>query len=158
MKALLSDLKVAVSQRGTRTLVVVFVFLVSGVAIAKTRPDINHQLRSAIAKAQRTKPTAKRLEAAERLVALTDERDCSAVTTETIHSLVSLLDIDDDGVRMWVAAALGDIGPRASEAIPKLLSILSVSDCMIWDHSSAATIPIALRKMGRVAPVRNCNH
>jgi hypothetical protein len=133
-------------------------FLFSGTALAESRPDLNHQLRSRIAKVRRAKTTAERLDAAERLVALTDGRDCSAVTNETIHSLVSLLDIEDDGVRMWVAAALGDVGPRASEAIPKLLSILSVSDCMIWDHSSAATIPIALKRMGVDPPSRNCIH
>ena len=131
-------------------------FLLSGVALAKTPPDINHQLRSTIAKVRRAKTTAERLDAAERLVALTDDRDCSAITNETIHSLVSLLDIEDDGVRMWVAAALGDIGPRASEAIPKLLSILSVSACMVADRGSAATIPIALTKMGETPPQINC--
>ena len=144
---------------GTHQIMILFTvlaFLLSGMALAKTQPDINHQLRSTIAKVRRAKTTAERLDAAERLVALTDERDCSAVTNETIHSLVSLLDIEDDGVRMWVAAALGDIGPRASEAIPKLLGILSVSACMVADRGSEATIPIALTKMGVTPPPINC--
>jgi hypothetical protein len=126
--------------------------------MAKTKPDINHQLRSAITKVQRAKTPIAKYDAAVRLAALTDERDCSGVTDETIHSLVSLLDIEDDGVQMWVAAVLGDIGPRAKEAIPKLVSILAVSNCMTWDQSSAATIPIALTRMGITPPRRNCQH
>lgn len=137
-------------------LFVVLAFLLPSVALAKTRPEINHQLRSAIARVRRAKTLPEKLDAAERLVALTDERDCSAVTDETIHSLASLLDIEDDGVRMWVAGALGDIGPRASEAVPKLLSILSVSACTVADRGSLATIPKALTKMGVTPPAINC--
>ena len=119
--------------------------------------NINAQLLDAIAKVRKAKTPAARYKAAERLGAITYEKDCSSVDDKTIQALISLLDIEDDGVRMWVASDLGDIGPRAKAAVPKLISILSVSDCMTWDHSSAATIPIALRKMGVDPPVRNCN-
>jgi len=130
--------------------------LLPGEARARAKSDVNQQLKSAIAKVRRAKTPIGRLDRAERLLALTYERDCSAVTDETILSLVSLLDIDDDGVQMWVAAVLGVIGPRAKIAVPKLLSILAVSDCQMWDLSSAATIPIALKSMGITPPPRNC--
>jgi hypothetical protein len=128
------------------------------VARASTSHDINQQLRSAIAKVRKGKTPADRRNAAERLASVTDERDCAAVTDETIHSVVSLLDIEDDIVQMWVAAALGDIGPRAKASVPKLLSILAVSDCKMWDISSAASIPVALKKMGVTPPPRNCHY
>jgi hypothetical protein len=118
--------------------------------------NIDQQLRIAVAKVRRTKSVVRRLDAAEHLAELTVNCDCGSVTDATIHSLVSLLDIDDDGVRMWVAAALGDFGGRAKEAIPKLLSIYSVSACEIHDRGSPATIPFALAKMGVTAPSPNC--
>lgn len=127
------------------------------VGSAKTKQEINKQLLDAIAKVRNARTPAARYKAAQRLGAITYERDCSDVDDKTIQALISLLDIEDDGVRMWVASDLGDIGPRAKAAIPKLISILSVSDCMAWDHSSAATIPIALKRMGVDPPSRNCN-
>ena len=126
------------------------------VARASTNHDINQQLRSAVLTVRRMKTLASRRSAAEHLAAVTNERDCRTVNAETIRSVVSLLDINDDIVQMWVAASLGDIGPRAKIAVPKLLSILSVSDCKMWDLSSAASIPVALKKMGEIPPPRNC--
>jgi hypothetical protein len=125
-------------------------------ARASTNHDINQQLKSAVLTVRRMKTVASRRNAAERLAAVTNERDCRAVSAETIRSVVSLLDINDDIVQMWVAATLGDIGPRAKIAVPKLLSILAVSDCKMWDLSSASSIPVALRKMGEIPPPRNC--
>jgi hypothetical protein len=125
---------------------------------AKAIEDINAQLLVAIAKVRKAKTPAARYRAAESLGAITYEKDCSGVDDKTIQALIFLLDIEDDGVRMWVASDLGDIGPRAKTAGPKLISILSVSECMLWDHSSAATIPIALRKMGVDAPAHSCRH
>jgi len=122
---------------------------------AKSNLDL--LLKSAIAKVRRTKPGPRQLDAAEHLLALTDNRDCSSVTDETIHSLVSLLDISDDGVQMWVAATLGVFGTRAKEAVPKLLSIYAVSACTIQDRGSPATIPIALKSMGVAVPHPKCS-
>jgi hypothetical protein len=135
-----------------------FAFLHPIMGRAKTVEDINTQLLNAIAKVRKAKTPTARYKAAERLGAITHEKDCSDVNNKTIEALISLLDIEDDGVRMWVASDLGDIGPRAKAAAPKLISILSVSDCMTWDHSSASTIPIALKRMGVDPPSRNCSH
>ena len=126
------------------------------VGAAKMKPDLNKQLADAIAKVRKAKTPAARYKAAQRLGAITYERDCRDVTDQNVALLISLLDIEDDGVRMWVASDLGDIGSRAKAAAPKLLSILAVSECMAWDRSSAATIPIALKKMGVDPPPRNC--
>jgi hypothetical protein len=135
-----------------------FAFLFPIMGRAETVKDINTQLLNEIANVRKAKTPTVRYKAAERLGAITNEKDCSGVNDKTIQALISLLDIEDDGVRMWVASDLGDIGPRAKAAAPKLISILSVSDCTTWDHSSASTIPIALRKMGVTPPPRNCHH
>jgi len=123
---------------------------------AKAKPDINQQLQRTVASVRKAKTATAKLDAAERLVALTDGRDCSDVTDETIHSIASLLEMPDDGLRTWVAAVLGDFGPRAKFAVPKLLSILAEVECKNWDFSSEATIPIALGKMGVTSSPRNC--
>lgn len=131
--------------------------LAPGVPRAKAKPDINQQLQSTIARLRKAKTATAKWDAAERLVALTYERDCSAVTDATINSMVSLLDMPDDTVRMYVAGALGDIGPRAKVAVPKLLTILAEVECKDLDLSSASTIPVALRKMGVTPPPTNCH-
>jgi hypothetical protein len=123
---------------------------------ASANSNLDRELRSAIAKVRSAKTVAHRLAAAEHLLALTDKRDCSSVTDDTIHSLISLLDIDDDGVRMWVAATLGVFGMRARGAAPKLLTIYSVSACIVSDQGSDATIPIALKNMGVAVPHPDC--
>ena len=124
-------------------------------ALAKST-NIDRQLRIGVSKVRRAKTVPRRLDAAERLVKLTDQCDCSTVTDETIHSIVSLLDINDDGVQMWVAAALGDLGIRAKGAAPKLLKIYAVSACEVLDRGSPATIPLALAKMGVATPNPDC--
>ena len=134
-----------------------FALLFPIIGRARTIDNLNARLSDAIAKVRRAKTPAARYKAAQHLGAITYEKDCSSVDDKTIQALISLLDIEDDGVRMWVASDLGDVGPRAKAAAPRLISILSVSNCMTWQHSSAATIPIALRRMGMDPPARNCN-
>jgi hypothetical protein len=151
-------MKTAQNAHRIAILCVAFALLLPGVARAEAKPTINQQLQQAIAKVRKAKATAAKSDAAERLVALTYERDCSDVTDETIQSLISLLDMPDDVVRMWVAGALGDIGPRAKGAAPKLLRILAEVECKQWDLSSASSIPVALGKMGVTPPPRNCPH
>lgn len=151
-------MKTAQNAHRIAILCVAFAFLQPGIAKAKARPDINQELQSTMAKVRKAKTTTARSDAAEHLVALIDDRDCSDVTDQTIQSLISLLDMPDDIVRTWVAAVLGQIGPRAKGAVPKLLTILAEVECENLDFSSAATIPIALGKMGVTPPPLNCPH
>ncbi len=139
-------------------LCVAVALVLPGVARPRGKPDINQELQRAITKVRKAKTIRAKSDAAERLVALVDDRDCSDVTDQTIQSLISLLDIPEDVVRTWVAAALGQIGPRARAAVPKLLSILAEIECKDLDFSSEATIPIALGKMGVTPLPRNCQH
>jgi hypothetical protein len=60
---------------------------------ASAKSNLDRQLRSAIAKVRSAKTVSLRLAAAEPLLALTDKSNCSPVTDDTIHSLVSLLDV-----------------------------------------------------------------
>ncbi|MGH9559932.1 MAG: hypothetical protein ACRD3S_00635, partial [Terracidiphilus sp.] len=51
-------------------------------------------------------------------------------------------------VRYWVAWSLGDIGPVAKAAIPKLEKMLPEAECMDGVITSASGIRHALFKMG----------
>lgn len=145
-------MKTIESTRRIAILCAVPILLWPSIVSAKAKRDVNKQLQSAIAKVRKAKTADAKYDTAERLEALTDNRDCSDVSDETVRSMISLLDVPDDGVRLWVAAALGDIGPRAKIAAPKLLSILAEVECKHLDFSSEATIPIALRRMGVTPP------
>jgi hypothetical protein len=120
------------------------------------KPDINQQIESTVSRVRKAKTEDMKSNAAQHLIDLTDNRDNSDVTNETINSVISLLDMPDDAVRVWVAAALGNFGPRAKAAVPKLLTILADIECKNLDFSSASTIPVALGRMGVTPPPRNC--
>ncbi len=79
------------------------------------------------------------------------------IDDKTIADITSLLNTQDDSVRLWVAASLGDLGPRASAAIPTLLKILPEVDCNRMGINSAPFIRVALRKIdGKEPPPPDC--
>ena len=71
---------------------------------------------------------------------------------QSIAEIESLLDIRDDEVKYWTARALGNIGPGAKSAIPKLKSMLIKSDCLKGSVTSASAIRVALTKLGEREP------
>jgi|HubBroStandDraft_1064217.scaffolds.fasta_scaffold118092_1 hypothetical protein len=86
------------------------------------------------------------------LAEFTRSIDPKKVDDATLREIVSLLNTDDDGVRMWVAAALGNLGPRARIAVPTLLSLLRKVDCLEGDLTSAGAIRLALSRIGETPP------
>lgn len=146
--------------RLTRTL---YLFTLIGIAITGSAGaathDINKQIHSAIIKVRQAKTANAKYAAVTHLADVTYDKDCDGVSDATISELISLLDEPEDFVRMWVASSLGDIGPRAQAAAPKLLKILAEVQCKSYDQSSEATIPIALQKMNVTPPPpKKCSH
>lgn len=99
-----------------------------------------------------------RTEAAERIAQLTKKIPPNEVDDNTIADLVSLLDISDDSVRGWIAASIGNIGPRAKAAAPKLLKILAELDCnsVVGGLTSEGPIRMALKRIGTEPPPVKC--
>jgi hypothetical protein len=93
-----------------------------------------------------------RTDAAERLARLTEKIDRKEITEQIVADLTSLLDSPDDSVRFWVAAALGNLGPYATAAIPKLQELLPRADCLNGSLTSASAIRHALKEMGVTPP------
>jgi hypothetical protein len=127
------------------------VFL-SGEASGEGKPNFMKQLTETIAKVRTEMSVDTRTEAAEHLANLTRRMDPNQVDEKTLGDLVSLLETSEDSVRAWVAASLGNLGPRARRAVPKLLSILPEVDCLQGDLSSAPFIRVALTRMGVKPP------
>lgn len=78
------------------------------------------------------------------------------VDDRTIKKMIALLDIQNDPVRAWVAAALGNIGPRAKSAVPALLHILRGMDkrynCKFVSVSPADAVRLAIKRIGAQPP------
>lgn len=114
----------------------------------KPDPILNRKLEKAITSARTGKSLNERLSAGERLCDLQVGIDPMYVADTTIADMISLLNSPDDGVRGWVAAALGFQGPRAKAAVPKLLALLPAADCLQADVTSAGAIRLALKRIG----------
>jgi hypothetical protein len=68
------------------------------------------------------------------------------------------MDSSDDSVRYWVARCLGNFGPRARMAAPKLEQVLAEVDCLQGSKTSASGIRFALGEMGITPPPCKVRH
>ena len=115
------------------------------------------QLTETIAKLREMRgPSTARTNEAEHLSQITRKMNPKSVDDRTLADLISLLGTTDDSVRGWVAGALGNLGPRAKVAVPKLLEILPNVDCLNVSLSSAPAIRLALKRIGETPPPPAC--
>jgi HEAT repeat protein len=114
------------------------------------------QIKETMAKVQSDKTVDSRTEAAQHLASLTQEISSKEVTDALVADITSLLDSPDDSVRYWVATALGNLGPSAKAAVPKLQEMLPKADCISGAITSASGIRYALIKMGIKPPPPQC--
>jgi HEAT repeat protein len=132
-----------------------FVFIVLLFSIVRplrsqTDKQLDSRLQAAMAAVRSAKSSNARYDAAEQLPTLTSKSRPGSVTDSTVADLIALLDDPDDGVRMFVAAALGNV--QAKAAIPKLLALLPAADCLEGTLTSARSIRFALERMGVKPP------
>ncbi len=115
------------------------------------------QIKAAVSKVRSGRTVDSRTDAAEHLESLTKKIRSEDVTDTLVKELISLLDSPDDSVRYWVALSLGDLGPAATAAIPKLEKMLPDAECIYGVITSADGIRYALFKMGvRLPPRATC--
>jgi hypothetical protein len=95
-----------------------------------------------------------RNEAAQHLAELTRGIDPNEIDDRTISDLVSLLDVPE--ARYWVAVCLGNLGPRAKIAVPRLQELLAEEDCLQVSKSAAGGIRFALARMGVKTSTPKC--
>jgi hypothetical protein len=128
----------------------------TGIAHASGGPALMEQIKRTMAKVQSAKTVHARTEAAEHLASLTQKISSKEVTETLVTDLTSLIDSPDDSVRYWVATALGNLGPAAKAAVPKLEGMLPKADCINGAITSASGIRYALVKMGIKPPPPRC--
>ncbi len=102
-------------------------------------------------------PSMARTDEAEHLCDLTQKIEPKSVDARTLATIIGLMQSKDDSVRMWVAAALGNLGPRAKSAVPVLLKDIRENDCVPFVAlTSAATARVALEHIGVKPPPERC--
>jgi hypothetical protein len=92
-----------------------------------------------------------RREALERITFVL-RRDSSHIVERDVMALAAFMSDPDDRVRQWAALALGQIGPRASAAVPALQAAIPAVDCVWASKNSRSGIIFALRRIG-VEPI-----
>lgn len=132
------------------------VLAVACVAQASGGPELMNQIKDAMVKVRSEKTVDARRKAAEYLANLTQKISGKEVTDALVTDLTSLLDSPDDSVRYWVAIALGNLGPAAKSAAPKLEEMLPKAACRSGVITSASGIRYALIKMGLKLPPPKC--
>jgi hypothetical protein len=116
------------------------------------KKQLTRQLPETMAKIRSGKTSNSRTDAAEHLATLTSRINPHKVDEATLTEMVSLLDTQEDSVRAWVAASLGNLGPRAKVAVPRLLKLLPEVDCLRGSLTSAPAIRLALERIGEIPP------
>jgi len=75
------------------------------------------------------------------------------VSLTDIDALAGLMSAPDDGVRFWIAGALGLLDGKAKGAAPQLQTALQERPCANQPMTSASAIRLALSRIG-VKPVK----
>lgn len=133
------------------------IFFLSHATDAVGQDTVMKQLRETVAQVRKGKTSRVRTDAAQHLAKLTNQLDPNDVDDATISEIVSLLDMSEDSVRLWVAGSLGKLGPRAKKlAASRLLELLPEVDCLEGSLTSAGAIRVALQRMGVTPPPENC--
>jgi hypothetical protein len=127
-------------------------------ATAETSVPLTSQIAETIVHVRTGKTHKIRTEAAEHLWDLTTGINPGIVDDATLSSMIALLDIPEESVRAGVAISLGNLGPRAKIAVPKLLEILALPEVTCpptLSQTSASAIRGALTRIGVEPPPLN---
>jgi hypothetical protein len=133
------------------TLIVALLPIAGAAQVPEGNALLEH-VRNTMAEVQSGKTVNVRTDAAEHLASLTKKISKKEITESLVSDLTSLLDSPDDSVRYWVATALGNLGPAAKAAVPKLEKLLSDADCLNGAITSASGIRYSLMRMGVKPP------
>jgi hypothetical protein len=136
-------------------LVQICIVLATGLPAKAQTPTGSEPLKQLVETSRRVRTSESevaRRNAAERLPQIAKKVTPNEVDDKAVSDLVSLLDTWDDSVRVPVAEALGNLGPRARLAAPALLKILPEVDCLLVDVQPAPVIREALRRIGEAPP------
>lgn len=122
---------------------------------ARARKHVSKaEIAGAIQRVQQSTDATVREDASEQVAKLTRSVNPGDVDDRMIADLILLLDRREG--RLWIAVSLGNIGKRASAAIPKLQDLLPAEECSRVHKSAADEIRYALNRMGVFPPPSRC--
>lgn len=140
------------------TVIVVLFLILSRQIAAASVPDSRQRIVRAIELVRSAKGANAKVDAAQQLRNLVLATEANSIDDRTIHSVASLLDLNNEAIRYWIAEALGHFGARAKFAAPRLRAILSERECVVAETSSAPMVRKTLEDIGEPAPERKCDH
>jgi hypothetical protein len=123
----------------------------------EAQSSIREEVSEAVTLVRIGKTSTERTIAAMLLCEITGGDASKQVDDQSLLSIEALLNSSDDSVRYWVAVCLGhNFGPRAKDAVPKLLKILAQVECVKRANTSASGIRSALKQIGAEVPPSKC--
>ena len=156
------SIKICVTRmKNARSLVIFLVaslvplFSVDCVGQADEASMLRKQIAEDVALIRTDNDVGNQIAAAKDLAQLTRGVYPSSIDDAELESIESRLDNPNDAVRLWVAASLGNLGPRAKSAVPKLLQLLHEVEAgcpMVRGLSSSGAIRLALERIGETPP------
>jgi HEAT repeat protein len=123
---------------------------------AEAQSSLRQQVSETITVVRTAKSPTERTMAAMHLCEITHGDASRQVDDESLLRIIALLNTNNDAVRYWVALCLGNFGPRAKPATPKLLEILNHIDGANAGKTSAPAICVALKRIGAEVPPSKC--
>jgi hypothetical protein len=116
------------------------------------------RIRDAIVTVRTSNSSVARAKAATHLAYFTGFLDPKEIDNDTIADLVSLLDNGEGPVLAGVAASLGNAGPHARAAAPRLQQLLGGIDCQPAKAWEAQTIRESIGRIGLKTRPPRCAH
>lgn len=140
------------------TVLILFALRVPALTAVAQISKTQQQVVKAVRYVWHAKGANQQVDAAQALRDIVLATDPITIDDRTIHTVASLLVLQNDATRYWVVEALGHFGSRARFVSPTLLRILNQRECMISETSSAPMIRDTLEQIGTPAPDRKCDH
>ncbi|MEJ2815109.1 hypothetical protein [Caulobacter sp. CCG-8] len=116
-------------------------------AYSGDRPGVS-EITLALRRIEAQEPGRSRSDSLVQLAMSLHSTGNAGVTQDDIESLARMMRDDDDSLRFWAAAMLGNIGAPAQSATPALKAALADRPCENKTLTSAVAIRLALEKLG----------
>jgi len=113
----------------------------------EAQADSDSFVKIAVKQIAKAEPSKVRLDSAQKLSQWVGQHPKEVSLTD-IEALASLMSDPADGVRGWIAGALGHLGGKAKGAVPQLQWALQDRPCENGPANSASAIRLALSRIG----------
>jgi hypothetical protein len=110
--------------------------------------SVDSYVAASVKKIKRENSKGLRVDYAQKLYQWVKDNKPSEISGADVDAMAELMSATDDGVRFWIASALGQLGGVARPAIPALQRALLERPCINGPMASASAIRLALVQIG----------